>query len=179
MRIRGETIKFSTTRKKLCTQLENTLLNDIETLEASESQLNTELLEDKKKELEEIRNNKLKGNMVRSRLQWLHEGEKPSKFFCNLENKNFIEKTIKKVQLRNASIVTDQKEVLQQVRDFYGNLLQSKDDQLSDTNLVDLGLEARIQDKNDDLGSPLTITELGSVLKRMKSNKTPGIDGNF
>ena len=69
LRIRGETIKFSTTRKKLRTQLENTLLNDIETLEASESQLNTELLEDQKKELEDIRNNKLKGYMVRSRLQ--------------------------------------------------------------------------------------------------------------
>ena len=115
--------------------------------------------------------------MVRSRLQWLHEGEKPSKFFCNLENKNFIEKTIKKIQLRNGSIVTDQKEVLQHIRDFYANLLQSKDDKLSDTNLVDLGLEAGKQDKNDDLGSPLTINELGSVLKRMKANKTPGIDG--
>ena len=67
--------------------------------------------------------------------------------------------------------------MLQHIRDFYANLLQSKDDQLSDTNLVDLGLEARIQDKNDDLGSSLTINELGSVLKRMKSNKTPGIDG--
>ena len=177
LRIRGETIKFSTTRKKLIIQLEKTLLNDIETLEASESQSNTDLLEDKKKELEEIRNNKLKGNMVRSRLQWLHEGEKPSKFFCNLENKNFIEKTIKKIQLRNGSIVTDQKEVLQHIRDFYANLLQSKDDKLSDTNLVDLGLEAGKQDKNDDLGSPLTINELGSVLKQMKANKTPGIDG--
>ena len=177
LRIRGEIIKFSTTRKKLSIQLEKTLLNDIETLEASESQSNTDLLEDKKKELEEIRNNKLKGNMVRSRLQWLHEAEKPSKFFCNLENKNFIEKTIKKTQLRNGSIVTDQKEVLQHIRDFYANLLQSKDDKLSDTNLVDLGLEAGKQDKNNDLGLPLIINELGTVLKRMKANKTPGIDG--
>ena len=54
-----------------------------------------------------------------------------------------------------------QKEVLQHIRDFYANLLQSKDDKLSDTNLVDLGLEAGKQDKNDDLGSPLTINELG------------------
>ena len=45
---------------------------------------------------EEIRNNKLKSIMVRSKLQWLHDGEKPSNFFCNLENKNFIEKTIKR-----------------------------------------------------------------------------------
>ena len=66
--------------------------------------------------------------------------------------------------------------MLQHIKDFYANLLQSKDDQLSDTNLEDLGLKARMQDKNDDLGSLLTINELGSVLKQMKSNKTPGID---
>ena len=56
-------------------------------------------------------------------------------------------------------------------------LLQNKDDQLSDKNLEDLGLEARKQDKNDNLGSPLTINELGSALKQMKLNKMPGING--
>ena len=96
LRIHRETIKFSTTRKKLSIQLENTLLNDIETLEASESQLNTDLIEDKKKELDEIRNNKLKGNMVRSRLQWLHEGEKPSKFFVTWKTKTSLKRPLKR-----------------------------------------------------------------------------------
>ena len=67
--------------------------------------------------------------------------------------------------------------MLQHIRDFYANLLQCKDDQLSETNLEDLGLEAGKQDKNDELGSPLTINELASVLKQMKLNRTPGIGG--
>ena len=32
-----------------------------------------------------IRSNKLKGQLVRSWLQWLQDGEKPSKYFSNLE----------------------------------------------------------------------------------------------
>ena len=55
--------------------------------------------------------------------------------------------------------------MLQHIRDFYANLLQNKVDQLSDTNLEDLGLEAVKQDKNNDLGSPVTINKLGLVLK--------------
>ena len=39
----------------------------------------------------------MKGQFVRSCLQWLRDGERPSKYLSGLENKNFIEKTIKKV----------------------------------------------------------------------------------
>ena len=100
-------------KRKKRVHLENTLIKDIETLEASEQlqSSNTELLHDKRQELMALRKVKLKGNSVRSRQQWLQEGEKPSKFFCNLENKNFIEKTIKKVHLNDGSIVTDQKDI--------------------------------------------------------------------
>ena len=66
--IHGETIKISRTRQKLRIQLEKRLLNDIKTIEASESQSNTDLLKGKKTEMGEIRSNKQKGNMVRSRL---------------------------------------------------------------------------------------------------------------
>ena len=65
---------------------------------------NCTLLLDKKAELENIRSQKLKGQLVRSHLQWLKDGEKPSKYFSNIEKKNFIEKTIKKVRLNNIQI---------------------------------------------------------------------------
>lgn len=50
----------------------------------------------KKKELESIRKEKLLGHMIRSRARWIEEGEKPSKYFCNLESRNYLNKTIKK-----------------------------------------------------------------------------------
>ena len=125
-----------------------------------------------------LRKVKLKGNSVRSRQQWLQEGEKPSKFFCNLENKNFIEKTIKKVHLNDGSIVTDQKDILHHVRKFYANLFQSRDDRLMDFDFEKLGLKNNNKTTaNEDLGKFLTVKELGFILKKMKHNKTPGIDG--
>jgi hypothetical protein len=36
--------------------------------------------------------------MVRSRARWVEEGEKPTKYFCHLESRNFLNKTIKKVE---------------------------------------------------------------------------------
>ena len=68
LRIRGETIKFATFEKKKRVHLENTLIKDIETLEASEQlqSSNTELLHDKRQELMALRKVKLKGNSVRS-----------------------------------------------------------------------------------------------------------------
>ena len=94
-----------------------------------------------------------------------------------MENKNYVEKTIKKVKLDNGSHITDQKEVLDHIRNYYANLLENKDDQFADINLEDLGLVQKKLDQNDKLGLPLTVEEVGSILKRMKSNKTPGIDG--
>ena len=69
---------------------------DIENLESLSAKQNyTSLLEDKKMELENLRKIKIKDHITRSRIQWLKDGEKLTSFFCNLENKNFVEKSKK------------------------------------------------------------------------------------
>ena len=165
--------------KKQYLNRENSLISDIEKLE-SYSDLNSaqlEILQDKNAELEKLRNIRIKGNLVRSRIQWLHEGEKPSKYFSNLENKNFIEKTIKKLQLRNGRIVTDQREVLHHIREYYVDLFKNRDENIADIDFEKLGIKRPRNPHLDDMGSLLTTHELSLVLKKMKSNKTPGIDG--
>ena len=62
--------------------------------------------------------------MIRAIIQWINEGERPSKYFCKLENKNFVEKTIKKVELNDGTLVTDQRKILMSVRDFYAKLFR-------------------------------------------------------
>jgi len=39
--------------------------------------------------LETIRQEKLKGKIVRSRVKWITEGEKPTNYFCTLESKHY------------------------------------------------------------------------------------------
>ena len=98
LRIRGESIKFSTFIKKKNNSKEMELIKDIEYLEQHNdvTKSHGNLLSDKKAELEHLREKKVKGEQIRSCIQWLSEGEKPSKTFCKLETKNFIEQNYQK-----------------------------------------------------------------------------------
>ena len=110
LQIRGETIKYSSKFKHEQNLKENQLLNDIEDLQSSHNaQISSDILEDKRLELESIQNEKIKGRMIRSHMQWLTKAEKPTSYFCKLKNTNFVNKTIKKLKLTNNSIITDQK----------------------------------------------------------------------
>ena len=140
--IRGETIKFSSNLKKNERMREQVLIKDIEELEKNPNLSQTgDLLQDKHLELEEIRKIRLHGEMIRSRVLWLDEGEKPSRYFCALENTNYLNKTMKKIRIgkpNNEKILTDQHEILCEVASFYKRLFSNKDSELKDINLETL-----------------------------------------
>ena len=180
LRIRGETIKFSSKLKRLSSDKETVLKRDIEKLEASEIPAPhvTQILIDKKQELEELRKTTIKGHMIRARIKWITEGEKPTKYFCNLEKQKFIEKTIKKVHSADGNIITDQTEILQQIRIYYTNLFKNRDTSLEDIDLTDILKDIELKKlENIELGNDITVEEAGQALKLMKNNKTPGLDG--
>ena len=45
--------------------------------------------------------------MFRSKLKWFELGEKPTKFFFNLEKRNYEKKLIREVELENGKIISD------------------------------------------------------------------------
>lgn len=55
------------------------------------------MLEEKLATLETLRKKKLRGYFIRSRAKWIDVGEKPTKYFCYLESRNFLNTIIKKV----------------------------------------------------------------------------------
>ena len=82
LRVRGETIKFASHLKNVNTKIEKKLIKEIENIESQENtNLSSEILNCRKQQLEKIREEKIQGQIVRSRMQWLSEGERPSKFF--------------------------------------------------------------------------------------------------
>ena len=120
MKIRGKTIHFGAKEKRKQKERQQILIEEIELIESDPNLSNLDtLIEDKKIELQEIRNLKLKGNMIRSRAQWLDEGERLTKKFCALENKNYLDKTIKKVCTSENEILTDQKQILFVIKSFF------------------------------------------------------------
>ena len=182
MTIRGKTIRFSSKLKKQQNTKETDLVHEIENLEKDPnlSQL-TDLLNDKKEELQEIRKIKLKGNMIRSRAQWLTQGENPTKIFCALENKNFLDKTIKKISNQNNQIITNQEDILKELELYYTKLFESHDYELQDIDLEKLFASQNItkltNDDRNKIQGKLTLNEVSMALKNMKNDKTPGIDG--
>ena len=177
MRIRGKTIKFGSYLKKQQNTMESNLIKDINELENMPNLDNSQLLEDKKTELENLRKEKLKGSLVRSRMQWLSEGEKPSSFFGKLESKSYIDKTIKKPELCDGTITNDQCKILEEVKNYYAKLFGENEQKPRKTigDLIDVSKINKFPCLN--FGDEITLSELSTALKNMKSNKTPGIDG--
>ena len=70
--------------------------------------------------------------MLRSRVNWIEHGEEPSKYFCSLEKRNYINKIVTKIVDSADNIHTDQNIILKQISTFYQNLNSSRDKSLID-----------------------------------------------
>ena len=158
------------------------LLSEIEKLENEEhNELNHNVINSKQKELLELRENKMKGHYVRARAQWLQEGEKPSRFFCSLEKRNYVNKTLKKILKKDGTCITNQKDILTEFERYYRQLFMSHDSQIQELKLdkllgkIEVNKLSETQAKS--LEGELELKELNLVLKNMKHNKCPGIDG--
>ena len=88
LKIRDITTKFSINLKKAAIREESQLIQEIENIESNPHDENYhENLEMRQIQLQTIRKVKMNGSMIRSKARWLQSGEKPTKYFCNLEKK--------------------------------------------------------------------------------------------
>ena len=152
MKICGKTISYSCYRKKLISRSEIELENKINRIEQEiqSNFLNISLtaisnLDESKRELENIRNDTLKGNMIRSRAEQIEYDEKPTKFFLHFEKQNFTNKQMTKLVNDDNVVVTDPEKVADKQQHFYEKLY-SKERNLPD--------REHIREKLDNLNTP-------------------------
>ena len=91
-----------------------------------------------------------------------------------------MDKTIKKVKTTNGHYLIEQGEILKYVEKFYKDLFSNKDNDLENVDLNELLKDCQVEKVNDHtLGKAKLIStlELSEVLKKMKHNKSPGMDG--
>ena len=85
---------------------------------------------------------------------------------------------IRKLHLSDGSEIKDQKKILLEVQKFYSQLFKAKDKDVYDTRSFEyINFQSLKKISNPNLGNPITVEELGNVLKKFKNNKSPGIDG--
>ena len=134
LEIRGQTIKYCSELKRKRTEKENQLENQISNLEIviQETPLQEKLeeLEEKRITLEKIREDRVKALMISSKARWVEHGEKPTRYFCSLLKRNYVNKTITRLTVDNGDI-TDPKEILQEEAKYYEKLYSSKLDHAS------------------------------------------------
>lgn len=84
--------------------------------------MDTPIIQEKKNELLDIRKKKLEGSFIRSRAKWVYEGEKPSKYFCNLESRHFVSKHMNGLYSKTGTFLQNQEEILLETMYHYKTL---------------------------------------------------------
>ena len=155
------------------------MVREITSLENDLSTASIEILKVKERELEQFRLKRMEGVKVRSRARWVEEGEKPSRYFCNMENRHFTSKMMPKLVRTNGTIASDINEIKEETRAFYKRLYSAREVQDVDINaLFNINEIPRLDTfHSDKLEGDITYDEALSVLKNMKNNKSPGSDG--
>ena len=118
--------------------------------------------------------------MLRLKLRWTEQGEKPTRYFFNMEAKNFNQKTITELENSEGVKITRHKQILQEIENFYQKLYQSEyagSNELFRDFVHPLQLGKLSDDDKESLEGELTITECRQILKTFNFGKSPGEDG--
>ena len=130
-KIRGASISYSSKINRQRCNLLRELENKLQQLEDDYIVLQDEITLNKidkvKKHIETFIQEKTEGAMMRCKTRWFMDGEKPSKYFLNLEKRLYNKKVISKLQVSDDKIITDPKEILKEEQKFYTKLYTSPD----------------------------------------------------
>jgi len=155
-----------------------TLINNC----TNEEQLSAEIKEydNLKTELQQIYEAKGKGAILRSKVRWVEQGEKSTKYFFNLQKRNFDRKVITEIRREDSKTLDEEHEILKEIESFYGKLYAS---QVVDTNEAfsdftsDLQTAKLTDEEREKLEGYITIEECAKVLKTFPPGKSLGDDG--
>ena len=108
--------------------LENKLLKQLEIIEKS---LDSCTKSDSPEYFEYIKSKgewekRTNGILLRSKAQWIEEGENNTKYFINLEKRNYDRKYIKTLITDNGKEITIQKDIVKEQMNFYVKLYATK-----------------------------------------------------
>ncbi len=122
------------------------------------------------------------GAQVRSRINWIENGEKNTKYFLNLEKARASSNTIITLKDQNGKSHSDQSEILQLQHHYFSQLYSKKFDLSSVTdNLDDFCMDLEVpqlsEAEKESCEGPVTPDELFSAVKKLNNHSAPGSDG--
>ena len=111
-------------------------------------------------------------------MQWLEEGEKPTRFFVQHEKERAEKHEIVSV-LNSQGVEVFLRADIEQVHiDFYGNLFAAENIDLPSQQQLFSNVKEKLSDTDCDLcQGTVTLAEISAAVKSLSLNKSPGPDG--
>ena len=132
MEIRSLTIPYAKNKAKNVRTLEKQLESRIESLKNKinsnpddGTDVEQQEYERLKTELRRIYEERADGVILRSKMRWIEHGEKPTKYFFNMERRNYTKKTITDLTVAGGATISNDDDILEEIRGFYENLYKS------------------------------------------------------
>ena len=137
-----------------------------------------------KNELESLEKIESNGYIFRSKCQFYEDGEKNTKYFMNLEKRNYSNKVISKLEIDN-KIIEDQDKILLEEKEFYSKLykesLSVNDEKYRDSRKYFFDISDSFpqlsEEQKNYCDKDITENEILNAIKDLKNGKTPGSDG--
>lgn len=188
METRAATIAYSKKKAKATTNRELEIRRQLEILDRNicdnfNSPNIAHILneyEDLKMELQSIYEEKGRAAIFRSKCRWVEKGERPTKYFFNLEKRNYNRKTITELRTESETVTNNESQILEAIENYYSELYASANN--SQENNVDEFTEhlkiPKLSDADrDGIEGPLSYEECKKALDTFQNNKAPGEDG--
>ena len=160
-------------------QLENKLKHFTIILSVSSPPDIVKEYEECRAKLESINDHIAQGIILRSKVTWYEKGEKPNRYFLNIEKRNKTKTHIRKLLIDNQTL-PNPTAILQKIKCFYNSLYTGKSlktEQECLNYLTDINTPLLSEHEGLSCESNLTLKEIYQVLESMPEKKSPGNDG--
>ncbi len=122
------------------------------------------------------------GAQVRSRIRWIEEGEKSTKYFLNLEKANASTKVITALKDSNGHLHLDQNNILSLQHQYFSQVYSKKFDLTAVTDDLErfcdtLDIPQLSERERAACEGPVTLMELEHALIQLNPASSPGSDG--
>ncbi|CAM2114048.1 unnamed protein product [Caretta caretta] len=132
---------------------------------------------EKREELRALEDHRAQGAFVRSRIHLLREMDRGSRFFYALEKTRGAKKHVTCLLAEDGTPLTDPEEMCGRACDFYTSLFSPDPTDPDTCEVLWEELPTVSVGNRDRLELPLTLAEFSEALRRMPTNKSPGMDG--
>ena len=176
-RIRDETREYSKQNAAEIDLIVAQLAEKVDEMQQNLESCNLMLLQRTKDDLEEFMQHKARSCIFKSKVNYTEMGEKPTKYFLNMEKSRYNARTCYALydEKNNGKLITDTKGILKLQENFYRSLYSKNDQvQFNWVNNTEINIS---EDLKVGQGLPFCESEIAEAIMQLPNGKTCGNDG--